>query len=1441
MGTFKMFFVLWLTGSLVVPFVSGMEEGGNPGLYKEYRGLEEFGVEDAWKMGYTGKGVKVAIIDSGIDFATPDLVGTQARVSDPASPYDGWPIVIDLDSLSSYQQGVFSAGSQYADTASTDVESYHVTGTSKSGIYHIGDHPDSHHVAFYGQPVKVLLVDEKTSGIYDTVYVDLNNNHDFRDDKPCQKGDEISYWDRDDDGYPDESGGMIYFIADGKTPLPLSEMLYGKMAKIPGNGELVAFHIDPYTHGTMCASVIASQGKNVKGVAPDAKLIPVRAYGSNDMIFCLLASLGYDGIPGTGDEANIISASRSVLYFEKGADEISAFLDYLTKTVAPSTTIVYGNGNEGSGYGTCGSPCSEYVINVGAIYDLWWNGSSYRGDVTCFSSRGPNALGQVKPNVLATGYWAPRVEPLWSTHSGRGAWSRYCGGTSGATPHVSAVVALIYQAYRDKYGEFPSSEKARNILMSSATNIDEEIFAQGAGIINARRAVEMASGKGGLLIEPALLVTPPAEAGSELEFNFTVNNYSGKNFILKPQKLVKKEKEEFVMESDQKTFLSIPKELLDDDLLKVSFYYPRDARNTKVCVVDGELCEGYDLILYNWKDVNGDGKFASDESIPNEAQKSELEPIAIGAWGSVFTSEVRMHHPADRSDEGIVAGLIRKNTTYGDEIHMVVETYSWNSWDIEIYVEKNQYHCIIPVPDATGVYQGRILMEYGEEEQCIPMSFAVYRKDDIMIANDQDIYENDKIYGRFEGDGKGIYDSRFYPIYHYGHDLATIEVTWEDPKTDIDVYLYGEGMKNFSSLWEYSTIPPIELPVLPVLKENAHSTRTWRTRIDQYVSGSGLGASYSTCYTSTGENKEVIIGELTKGLNTLILNQVVPGGEMYGENITIQMKVAPLTPSLDIRTKVGDVFGLQLAGADGVVGFSSGEYIAEGKSKIFEAKKSDVILLHTNCTNYSPHLFFDENDNGMFDGDVDEVVFAESRFDIINPFYTDIIPISRNGTYILVDFVGEFYHMTDRYELNDSLITEIEAHEKAGVYSGIAEKDGNLLPVRINLVVEHGEPASLHMSSVDRIGCNLPFDVNFKVYDAYGNVVADNTTATVEFDNTTNSVRIVNGVGLITLTAPAKTGAYRIKLNSTYGFAEKVFEVTDEAIIEIGEITIGDKEVALTMTNSGGSCIELDVYANPSIHLDFDPDMLPMAPSGMYQSMFSHSRYLSRSGNSTFSICGGEERDIVIATSDAVSFGEPYIIVATSAAGDVITYEEINNSPSLPAENEEIRELKDTEIAFANQPLSFKVEGLISVQLNEHQPLFFVTHGAFSIYPDEVGELGVTTDVGDYMIAVVAIDGKVSDGVPAPLKNDAANKVGPIVINSTDGNICISWMPIRGADHYNVYQIESNRLKLLEVVEDPEYSMEGDLWNSYTFRVSSVDEAGNEGLLSDPVGSVAIP
>ena len=72
---------------------------GDPVLYRHYKGLKAMGVEDAWKMGVTGKGVNVAVIDDGIDFGNADLYGSQARVATQRSPYYGWPIVIDTWSI----------------------------------------------------------------------------------------------------------------------------------------------------------------------------------------------------------------------------------------------------------------------------------------------------------------------------------------------------------------------------------------------------------------------------------------------------------------------------------------------------------------------------------------------------------------------------------------------------------------------------------------------------------------------------------------------------------------------------------------------------------------------------------------------------------------------------------------------------------------------------------------------------------------------------------------------------------------------------------------------------------------------------------------------------------------------------------------------------------------------------------------------------------------------------------------------------------------------------------------------------------------------------------------------------------------------------------------------------------------------------------------------
>ena len=50
----------------------------------------------------TRRGLVVAVADTGVDFAHPDLNGTQARVTFHDSPYFGWPLMLDHSSMYSW-------------------------------------------------------------------------------------------------------------------------------------------------------------------------------------------------------------------------------------------------------------------------------------------------------------------------------------------------------------------------------------------------------------------------------------------------------------------------------------------------------------------------------------------------------------------------------------------------------------------------------------------------------------------------------------------------------------------------------------------------------------------------------------------------------------------------------------------------------------------------------------------------------------------------------------------------------------------------------------------------------------------------------------------------------------------------------------------------------------------------------------------------------------------------------------------------------------------------------------------------------------------------------------------------------------------------------------------------------------------------------------------
>jgi len=215
----------------------------------------------AWEKGFTGQGVVVGVLDYGVDYSHPDLMGTAARVTDPDSPHYGWPMAFSENSLYWYAydtilgQTVIHDGGYgiwYADTSETrDVygnwegtakitytpltgyaswgveHEYTIPATSQSFTAHIGSFPDVDLQFLYGERVAVLVMDEGAGGVYDTVYVDLDNDYDFTDEKPAYLGDEYIYRDMDGDGYADISGGMVQWISDGVNPLPIADWLWG--------------------------------------------------------------------------------------------------------------------------------------------------------------------------------------------------------------------------------------------------------------------------------------------------------------------------------------------------------------------------------------------------------------------------------------------------------------------------------------------------------------------------------------------------------------------------------------------------------------------------------------------------------------------------------------------------------------------------------------------------------------------------------------------------------------------------------------------------------------------------------------------------------------------------------------------------------------------------------------------------------------------------------------------------------------------------------------------------------------------------------------------------------------------------------------------------------------------------------------------------------------
>jgi serine protease len=285
-------------------------------------------------------------------------------------------------------------------------------------------------------------------------------------------------------------------------------------------GECGFFAEDSSWHGTHVAGTIAAltnNGAGVAGVAPEAKVLPIRGLGKcggflSDIADGVVWASGgtVAGVPANANPAEVINMSLG----GGGACSV-AFQTAIDSAVSRGSTVVVAAGNSGGDAATQQPASCNNVIAVAAVGPTGAKaGYSSFGPVVDVAAPGGTNAAPATDNVLSTLNLGTTVQAAQGY-----AWY---SGTSMASPHVAGIAALIQSASTTPKTPAQVKKIIENTAYANGGFPAGCSYAApcGAGIADATAAVRVANGTDPLPADPP--PPPPPPPAIELSNGVTV-------------------------------------------------------------------------------------------------------------------------------------------------------------------------------------------------------------------------------------------------------------------------------------------------------------------------------------------------------------------------------------------------------------------------------------------------------------------------------------------------------------------------------------------------------------------------------------------------------------------------------------------------------------------------------------------------------------------------------------------------------------------------------------------------------------------------------------------------------------------------------------------------------------------------------------------------------